>query len=161
MILTVALNAIIRFIPGAVANASPVIACHLLNGKFSTPIDFGIKLSKHRLFGKTKTWRGLFAGVLAGGLTGLLFGNPIFGAKLGLGAILGDLMGSFLKRRLNLESGSYGGLLDQIDFVVGALALTSSAWQPFEMAVLLLIASPIHRSMNFLAYKLKMKDVPW
>jgi CDP-2,3-bis-(O-geranylgeranyl)-sn-glycerol synthase len=85
-----------------------------------------------------------------------------------LGALLGDLTGAFIKRRLNIAPGGLLPVVDQIDFVVGAvvfaLPLSLISWQglSWEVAVVvLLITPPIHLFTNFLAYKLKLKKNPW
>jgi len=80
-----------------------------------------------------------------------------------LGALLGDLTGAFLKRRLGIAPGGLLPIVDQIDFVVGAivfaLPLMIVYWQ---LAVtVLLITPPIHLFTNFIAYKMKLKRHPW
>ena len=161
MNLVSAATAIVRFVPAAVANAAPVAAHRLLGSRFPTPIDFGIKLSKHRIFGDGKTWRGLFSGVAAGMLAGFVLGDANTGTLLGLGAMLGDLVGSFAKRRLGMNRGVYAGLLDQIDFAMGALMVTWWMWTPAEALLILLMVPPVHRISNFLAHAGGMKNVPW
>jgi len=77
--------------------------------------------------------------------------------------LLGDLTGAFLKRRLNIAPGGLLPIVDQIDFVVGALVfslpLMPISWK-LALAVIL-ITPPIHLFTNFLAYKLKLKKNPW
>jgi CDP-2,3-bis-(O-geranylgeranyl)-sn-glycerol synthase len=80
-----------------------------------------------------------------------------------LGALCGDLAGAFLKRRLDIAPGGLLPVIDQVDFVVGAilfsLPLAIIYW---ELAVaVLVITPPIHLLTNFLAYKLKLKNNPW
>lgn len=131
------------FLPAILANIAPVLAAY---GNYlpslNRPLDFGLFLSGRRLLGDHKTWRGLLLGVLTGAATGylqyvslkiglvksiLIFPSPaatafIYGACLGLGALLGDAVKSFFKRRLNIASGSAWLPWDQIDLVCGALA---------------------------------------
>jgi CDP-2,3-bis-(O-geranylgeranyl)-sn-glycerol synthase len=76
---------------------------------------------------------------------------------------MGDLAGAFLKRRLGIAPGELLPIVDQVDFVVGAilfsLPLTVLYW---ELAIaVLIITPPIHLFTNFLAYKLKLKNNPW
>jgi CDP-2,3-bis-(O-geranylgeranyl)-sn-glycerol synthase len=80
-----------------------------------------------------------------------------------LGALLGDLTGAFLKRRLNIAPGGLLPVIDQIDFVVGAVVFSYPlgivSW---ELAVaVLIITPPIHLLTNYLAYRLKLKSNPW
>ena len=85
------------------------------------------------------------------------------GFLLGFGAILGDLIESFLKRRANITRGGPLPLLDQLDFIFGALLLSF----PFldlthqKILIIILITPILHFSTNYVAYKLKLKEVPW
>ena len=95
----------------------------------------------------------------------------LFALLIPLGALLGDLTGAFIKRRLNIAPGGLLPIVDQIDFVVGAvvfsLPLALTIWSagviPFwQIAVVaLIITPPIHLLTNFCAYKLKLKKNPW
>jgi CDP-2,3-bis-(O-geranylgeranyl)-sn-glycerol synthase len=154
----------LKFIfPAYCANAAPVL------GGGGKPMDFGKNLSDgKRIFGAHKTFRGFFAGLAIGTAVGIMdcvaFGFPwLFAFLTPLGALLGDLAGAFLKRRLNIAPGGLLPVVDQIDFVVGALVFAlpvlTVSWQ-LAVAVLL-ITPPIHLFTNFLAYKLKLKKNPW
>lgn len=88
----------------------------------------------------------------------------INGMLIGLGAILGDLVESFLKRRLRIKSGKSLPIFDQIDFIVGAwiaiiVLYPETSWKYFIIA--LLITPVLHLIANIIAYKLKMKKVWW
>lgn len=149
--------------PAYCANATPVIA----GG--GTPMDFGKNfLDGKRVFGSNKTFRGFFFGLAVGIMVGLVevmfFGYPLLFAVLSpLGALLGDLTAAFLKRRLGIAPGGLFPLVDQVDFVVGALVfslpLAIIYWQ-LAVAVLI-ITPPIHLLTNFVAYKLRLKKNPW
>lgn len=89
---------------------------------------------------------------------------------MSLGAMCGDLVASFAKRRRGLRRGEKGpGLLDQLDFLIGSWTflliffpgwfLDNFGWQH---AVVMLIATPLsHRMTNYIAFQLKMKKEPW
>ena len=154
----------LKFIfPAYCATAAPVL------GGGGKPLDFGKNFfDGKRIFGANKTFRGFFFGLAIGTAVGvmdcLLFGYPwLFAVLTPLGALLGDLTGAFLKRRLNIAPGGLLPVVDQIDFVVGALVfslpLMIVSWQ--LAIVVLLITPPIHLLTNFLAYKLKLKKNPW
>jgi CDP-2,3-bis-(O-geranylgeranyl)-sn-glycerol synthase len=162
-IATLIIEALIFIFPAYCANAAPVLA----GG--GPPLDFGKKfLDGKPIFGKNKTFRGFFFGLAIGVIVGLvenvLFGYPLLFSVLSpLGALVGDLSGAFLKRRLNIAPGGLFPVIDQIDFVIGALLfslpLSMIYW---ELAVaVLIITPPIHLFTNFLAYKLKLKNNPW
>ena len=90
-------------------------------------------------------------------------GAVTLGFMLALGALLGDMMGSFVKRRLGLPRGSRAIGLDQLGFVAIALLLASLVasigWQ--MVVVLFVLTLPIHMGTNFLNYKLGLKSKPY
>ncbi len=155
----------LKFIfPAYCANAVPVLAG---GGK---SIDLGKTLPDGRpIFGKNKTYRGFFAGLAIGTVTGLaetaVFDYPImFGFIVSLGALVGDLTGAFLKRRLNIPPGGLLPVVDQIDFILGAIlfSIPLSLARSWELIVtVLLLTPPIHLITNYVAYKLKLKSNPW
>jgi CDP-2,3-bis-(O-geranylgeranyl)-sn-glycerol synthase len=158
-------NAIIFILPAYCANATPVIAGGGL------PIDLGRKfIDGKAIFGKNKTFRGFFVGLIVGTCVGLgestILKYPLtFGLLLSLGALFGDLAGAFLKRRLGITPGNLLPVVDQVDFVVGALIfslLLSPSLLTWELALtVLLITPPIHLMTNLAAYKLGLKRNPW
>ncbi len=162
-IVTLIVEAMKFIFPAYCANAAPVIAG---GGK---PMDFGKNfLDGKRIFGKNKTFRGFFFGLAVGIAVGMvewmLFDYPfLFSVLSPLGALLGDLTAAFLKRRLGIAPGGLFPIVDQIDFVVGALVLSLPlAILYWELAVaVIIITPPIHLLTNFLAYKLKLKKNPW
>jgi CDP-2,3-bis-(O-geranylgeranyl)-sn-glycerol synthase len=149
--------------PAYCANAVPVLA----GG--GTKMDFGKNFfDGKRIFGNNKTFRGFFFGWAVGAAVGLaeclVFGFPLLFAVLTpLGALLGDLFGAFLKRRLNIAPGGLLPIVDQVDFVIGAivfsLPLALIGWA--TALTVMLVTPPIHLFTNFLAYKLKLKNNPW
>ena len=80
-----------------------------------------------------------------------------------MGAILGDAIGSFIKRRLGIEKGRPAPLLDQLDFVFGALLLASLITRiQMKTIIILVVLTPFgHLMVNLIGYWLKLKDVPW
>jgi CDP-2,3-bis-(O-geranylgeranyl)-sn-glycerol synthase len=162
-ILTLIIEALKFIFPAYCANAAPVIAG---GGK---PMDFGKNfLDGNRVFGKNKTFRGFFFGLAVGVAVGLvecaLFGYPfLFSVLTPLGALLGDLAAAFLKRRLGIAPGGLLPIIDQVDFVVGALLfslpLAIVSWE--LAAAVIIITPPIHLLTNYVAYKLKLKKNPW
>lgn len=153
------------------ANASAVLF------KGNTRVDFGKNfLDKRPFFGDGKTWRGTIFSILTG--TAVAFFIDFFfrqytvlvsqnyllvGFLLSAGAIFGDLAKSFLKRRMGLKQGAECFPLDQLDFVVGGLFFANFviAIPLEEIVIILLLTIFVHRAANYLAYKLKLKNVPW
>ncbi|MCS7096604.1 MAG: CDP-2,3-bis-(O-geranylgeranyl)-sn-glycerol synthase [Candidatus Bathyarchaeota archaeon] len=149
--------------PAYCANATPVLAGGGL------PIDLGKKfLDGKPVFGKNKTFRGFILGLAVGTLVGLMESflfhyHLAFGFAISLGALLGDLAGAFLKRRIGIAPGKPLPVVDQIDFVIGALLFAIPLNAPsLELAITsLVITPPIHVLTNFASYKMGLKNTPW
>ena len=95
------------------ANGAPVIASKLLGNRLAKPIDNGLNLSDgYRLFGNSKTWRGLFSALFFTTVVAVLWGlEPLTGVLFGALTMTGDLLTSFIKRRRgNVESSRARGL---------------------------------------------------
>lgn len=124
-------------------------------------VKIGIPVSI-KWFGPRRGFDGLFFAVLCGGSVGLLVSSPHLGIFLGIGAWLGTLAGSFIKRRLKIKPGGQAPVLDQLDFVAGATLLGSLVEAPkFEYFLVIALATIfIHRAANILAYRAGLKDVP-
>ena len=97
------------------ANAAPVLLSLVMGRRPALPVDCGYSLADgQRLFGDSKSFRGIAAAVTAAALTGLIIGLPVVACALaGLLAMAGDLLSSFAKRRLALAPSSRFLGLDQ------------------------------------------------
>lgn len=122
-----------------------------------------------RILGDNKTVRGFVGGLLVGLVVSValgLFAAPwVFGFSLlaSLGALIGDLFGAFLKRRLGIPAGGMLPIVDQLDFVAGALLFVVAAFPvPVASIVLLIIVTPpIHLATNVAAFYLGLKKTYW
>ena len=99
-----------------VANGTPVIVSYLFGRRMDYPLDACIEaFDGQPLLGPSKTVRGLLSAVavtaLAAPVLGLTWQS---GALFGLLAMCGDLVSSFVKRRLGMPSSSRALGLDQI-----------------------------------------------
>lgn len=164
------LYAFYYILPAYCANASPVV---FGGGK---PMDLGRKFLDNRpIFGPHKTYRGFISGVLIGTvvgwvqeniapLAGLPQGSTLLGFFLSLGALIGDLFSSFVKRRLGINPGKTLPPMDQISFVLFAMLFASplgSLPSPIGIIAIVAFTIPIHVFANFIAYLLHLKDSPW
>lgn len=175
----VILHSLYYISPAYVANGFAVFG----GGK---PIDCGKKWRGKRILGDGKTWKGLFIGTLAGSLFGLMWYylsqsppldqvyyntfdfriiDPLFGFYLGFGALFGDIVKSFLKRRVGIKRGDPWFGFDQLDLVFGGLlfaylfAPTFIIWE--EIVALIVLTIIIHILANQIAYYTKQKKVRW
>ena len=177
------LGAVYFMLPAYVANLSGLA----FGG--GTPVDGGKECKDgRRLIGNGVTWKGFQNGTIIGTLVGVLLGIigtffgdlsvltggiinlPVYGSVVGglvlgflmaFGALFGDLVGSFIKRRIGLQSGEPAPIMDQLDFVVGALVLSlfvvRISWKFFLIIAVLSIV--LHLGANIVAYLLGIKDV--
>jgi len=97
-------------------NLAPPLLAYVFGKTWNTPLDRGRLFIDHKsLFGSHKTERGIVGGIVTGVLMGGLLGFPLWiGFLSGMLSMLGDLVSSFLKRRLGKPSGRLVPGLDQI-----------------------------------------------
>lgn len=166
-------------LPAYAANGFPVV----FGG--GLPIDMGRKFFDGKpIFGSHKTYRGFLAGLAAGVLVSIAqtlvlqaefaadFArllpfqfNVFVGSMIALGALTGDLVHSFVKRRIGKVEGAPLPLADQLDFVIGAILFSifasGSPLPLLTILLILIITVPMHLLTNFIAYMLKMKKTPY
>ncbi len=161
-------------LPAYVANAVPVI----FGGGY--PLDAGrLFWDGKPIFGSNKTVRGFFTGLSVGTFAGFVLsrlyqleGFPqdflfqydvLLGFMLSLGALTGDLLHSFIKRRLDISPGSPLPVADQLDFAFGALLFSILVYPPpwLIAVIIVVVTSPIHLLTNVLAYLIGAKKTPW
>lgn len=134
------------FFPAMIANSTPIVAAKLpWLRELNYPIDFHKTLRGIRIFGDHKTIRGFITGVAAALLVGLIQNQLyldtvwlqetipldmvngvylLFVALTACGALLGDMVESFIKRQLEIAPGKPWVPFDQIDFIIGAILLS-------------------------------------
>lgn len=176
---------LLLILPAYFANAAPVYIRPTGNkaGKTKTnPIDGGKNFwDGHRILGEGKTWEGFIGGIAVGWLVGALLGWLGFvplglsfdtwfwvSLFLAIGALVGDLVGSFIKRRMNLKSGDRFPFFDQLGFVLFALLFASIVAPQLGYLIgidgfvfLIAVSYCAHVFFNWLAFKIGLKDVPW
>jgi CDP-2,3-bis-(O-geranylgeranyl)-sn-glycerol synthase len=167
------------FLPAGISNMAPVLAAKLpLIRGFNSPLDFGKSFRGIRFFGANKTWRGLFAGIVMATLTGYvqyyvftdlhpLSDGPLWimlvaSALLGAGALLGDAVESFFKRRADVPPGQSWFPFDQTDYIIGGLLLWAPIAQPPVQVVLAIFGLyfGLHLLVSYIGYLLGLKDKP-
>ena len=173
--------------PAYIANSSAVLFGH---GK---PVDMGKNFRDgRRIFGDGKTWYGLLGGTLAGVAFGFgqILGSGIqypehhwgygpapnaylIAVLIPLGALMGDLLGSFIKRRLGHKRGERMAVLDIYDLVIGVfilLIIFEFEWfyhtfiegiRVVALITVLILTPLLHRFTNIIGYKLGKKKEPW
>ncbi|MEM2637697.1 MAG: CDP-archaeol synthase [Candidatus Korarchaeota archaeon] len=179
------------YAPAYSANAMASIIGKILTVKgWNKPVDLNKKWRDGRpILGPGKTWGGLIGGTLFGGIAGaiefilypflindvqswmeplLLVRRPellIFrGFLLGLGALTGDIIKSFFKRRAGKQWGEFWFPFDQIDFILGSTLFALPFIWPLTIEIVgiflifVFISIPVHIIADKVAFKLKIKN---
>ena len=166
-------------LPAYFANMAPVLVKKI--DLFIFPIDFNKKLNKKPIFGKNKTFRGFIFGIGFGMASAyfqfLLYRFPffkslsffdyqywiLFGFLMGLGALAGDLIKSFFKRRLGIKPGVKFIPFDQTDFVIWALLFIMPVFDVTLKIFLvsLLLSFVLHIIVNHVSFYLKIRNEKW
>ena len=148
-----------------IANGTPVLARNIFKSHFETALDFNRMFFDGRpVFGPTKTWRGIIVAIVITVPFALLLG---FTAELGLVlaalAMVGDLLGSFIKRRLKLAPSSRALGLDQIPEsllpMFACQGLLGLSWQSTVMVVFLFFVMEL--LLSRLLYQLHIRKHPY
>ncbi len=171
------------FLPAGIANMMPVFMRQYF--KFlDIPVDGGMIFRGKPLLGRNKTWRGIIFGTLTSILIVLIqtvlynnfenfrkisivpySGHNFFllGFLMGFGALSGDLIKSFFKRRVNVVPGKRFFPFDQVDFVLGFLVLTSIVFRPsWQVYIFLILFVPaLHVLTNHIGYYLGIQKTKW
>lgn len=177
------IKALYFFLPSYVANAVPVFISKYDLMKFlDVRLDFGKRLNGEDLIGRTKSYRGVVGGIIAGVcfavlqfflsfIEGLRFlyifpysfvDALVIGFLLSFGEGVGDALKSFFKRRFKVKSSKPVFLLDQSSFLCGLLLVLFYVQIDFVYILVILIFSPLIPIIaNVVAYKLHLKDVWW
>lgn len=158
------------------------------------PVDFGKQRKDGRRYlGDGKTWRGTIGGILCATMLGYILllamhfldlremDDSLWGSFphnivliffLAFGSLVGDMIGSFIKRAIHRPRGTKTPLLDQWDYVLGTLLfilpfypwwfdhlISDGKW----MALLLFlgIAYLAHVIANRIGYWIGVKKEPW
>lgn len=159
------LRTVLALLPAMVANGSATMVAR------GSPLDFRrLFIDGKRLLGDGKTFEGTAVGLFYGSSFAVML-SVIVGRELlipGLlscaGAMLGDIAGSFLKRRLGLPRGAKMPVVDQLDFALGSLLLLHLSSFPLHaptVILMLVLIYAAHRLTNKVAYRLGLKTVPW
>lgn len=175
------LYALWLFLPAGVANMVPTIVWRVPGIRaWNTPVDFGKSFRGVRALGPNKTWRGIVCGVIAGVIVFALqqraaselgsFGEylqqveyttlpPVYGFLLGLGALAGDVIESFIKRQRHIAAGRPWFPFDQLDYIIGACLLTLPIYTTSIAVYLLIFLNwfALHLIFSAIGYGLKFK----
>lgn len=160
MLLNILLESLCLFLPILAANQGPGIAHRYQLPLGRTPVS-------RRWLGENKTVAAYWTGpLLSVSVVSLIYQRPdwwLEGAVVGLGAVLGDHIKSFIKRRLPNKPPGSPWWPDRIDFAIGGGvgAMLYLPWVTIEHVVMLaLIAFPVHYFGNKWSHENGWRDTP-
>lgn len=174
------LKCVYLLLPAYFANMAPVWFRNSFKW-MAVPVDCGALFRGKPLFGSHKTVRGLITGIAfavsAAFVQFLLSGIPVFkevsladysqwlllGILMGSGALAGDLLKSFVKRRAGISPGKPFVPFDQVDFVAGALLFSSLVVDLTWSVVIVSFALSfvLHIATNHIAFWLGIRREKW
>lgn len=162
-------------LPAGFANMAPVLFKWI--PFINHPVDFNKKFRDKPIFGKNKTYRGFLFGILTAILIVFIQKNLyeytssislinyseinvfLLGFLMGFGALFGDLIESFFKRQMGIDSGKPWFPFDQTDWVIGSL-IFAVFYVNIEIkiiAVSILLFGILHPIINLIGYYLGIK----
>ncbi|NMT62290.1 CDP-archaeol synthase [Marinobacter orientalis] len=152
------------FVMLVLANGAPVVAARVFGRRWSAAVDGGRRWRDGRpLLGNRKTWRGVVSGTLVCGLFALITGmGLLFGLLFGLLGLIGDMVSSFIKRRLGLASSGKAIGLDQIPEALLPMVL---AWFWLDVSVAVVVSVVVlftlaNMLLSPLLYRLGIRHQP-
>jgi CDP-2,3-bis-(O-geranylgeranyl)-sn-glycerol synthase len=172
-------------LPAACANGAPIFSSHIPKlAEWNARMDFGKRFHGRPLLGSHKTWRGMLSGIVLATLilwiqqvlaTHFIWANmltdrlnyatiPVFivGPLFGIGALGGDALKSFFKRRHGTKSGESWLPFDQLDYIIGAvlISLPFAVLTVRQYILIFVMWFVLHIAGTVTGWKLGLKDKP-
>lgn len=149
----------------AVANGIPVFARRFFGDRFGMQLDGGARLADGQpIFGAAKTIRGIVLSVIGTAVAAALAGlGWATGAGFAAASMAGDLLSSFVKRRLRLEVHAQYFGLDQIpEALIPMLAFHDELrLSGADITVAVAAFVVLELVLSRLLFRLHIRDRPW
>ena len=178
------LSCLYFFLPAYFTNMTPPLIKKISLFDFlDKPVDFNKKFKKEPLLGSHKTWRGVILGILIGFLVTILQGYLyqfsavqklaffnykeinifLFGFLISSGAVFGDLLFAFIKRRIKIKPGARFLPFDQTNYVIGVFIFLTPFFKIDILIWLTLFVLTffLHIIFNRIGYYLKLHQARW
>ena len=148
-----------------IANGTPVIVKRLLGDRWALPLDNNFHFVDRRpVFGPSKTVRGIVFSLIITSLCAPLFLLHWYhGLIVAIASMAGDLLSSFIKRRLALPSSSMALGIDQIPEslfpMIAGKFIYDLSW--FTVVVVVVLFFILELILSKILYKLKIRKEPY
>ena len=147
------------------ANGAPILARLLAGGREGRPVDGGHLAPDGRPWlGPSKTWRGIGSALLLTPVAAWVLGqSALAGLLIGAGAMAGDLLASFLKRRRGIPASGMALGLDQIPESLLPLLLVEPLYRfgPGQILVMVILFLVAELVLSRILYALHIRKQPW
>ena len=148
-----------------IANGAPILAQKVFQKRFNQPLDHGIRFIDGRpLLGPSKTYRGVLASIAVTLIAAAILHIPlVIGGLFALLAMFGDMLSSFIKRRLGIDTSEMALGIDQVPEAIIPLLILRSELQLELLEILIIVTAffllelPISRVL----YKLRIRQTPY
>lgn len=128
-------------------------------------IDFGRRMPDNNpILGSSKTWRGVIGAIIFTSISAVLLGySAPTGAQIAIYAVLGDVLSSFIKRRLGMAPSSMAPLLDQVpESFLPAFMLMDTFEVDFQSIIILVcLFFLMELLLSFILFKLGIRKRPY
>lgn len=124
-------------------------------------LDSGRELYGQPLFGERVTIGGLLLAIGFGNVFGLFLGIKV-GTVIGVLSFVGDISGSFIKRRFNISPGAYVPILDHSDYFL--MNLPVFYWYGMSTGAIIIgftVTLIVHPIVCLVGYRLGLQENPW
>jgi len=148
-----------------VANGTPIIASRVLGNRYAYPIDLNLSAADgNRWLGESKKIRGVVLSIIATALAAFVLGYDWkLGAIVGVLAMAGDMISSFIKRRMGMAVSSQAPGLDQVPEALLPLAVCAGplGLQWYEVLILVGVFWILELLLSRVLYKLHIRKQPY
>lgn len=147
-----------------VANGAPILARKLFNHHFDRPIDGGTAFFDGKpVLGPKKTYLGLIASIIMTTLAAVILNlSAWIGALVASLSMLGDLLSSFTKRRIGLNSSDRSLFIDQVPESLLPLWLLHDklGLKSVDILILVVVFFSLELILSRILFRLRIRDRP-
>jgi len=148
-----------------IANGAPILSKRIMGKRYDFPVDGSLLFFDGQpVLGKSKTWRGLISSLVLTSIAAVVLAVPWqAGLMIAFGSMSGDLLSSFIKRRLGIVPSDQALLLDQIPESLFPILLVSKSFDLslIEIVAMTLAFVVIELLLSKLLYQFKIRNRPY
>lgn len=148
-----------------IANGAPIILRVLMGKRLDSAIDCGFRLPDNKpVLGSSKTWRGVIGAIVFTSIGAVLLGYTVpIGVQVALYALLGDILSSFIKRRLGMAPSSMAPFIDQVPESLFPALMLKDTFELDHQSIIILVCVfvVIELLLSIVFFKLGIRKRPY